>query len=122
MECQFTTGHGGLPGNDDSGGLSSGFVWNATGIFPVTGQPVILIGSPIFEKSTYHLPTADFHIIAENQSPENLHIASATLNDQPLHRAWLKITEFQNGGTLRPKMSPTPTTFAKERPPSFGKS
>ncbi|MEM7698244.1 MAG: glycoside hydrolase domain-containing protein, partial [Verrucomicrobiota bacterium] len=40
LQYQFTTGVGGLPGNDDSGGLSSWYVWSAIGIFPVTGLPV----------------------------------------------------------------------------------
>ena len=33
LRYQFTTGRGGLPGNDDSGGLSSWYVWSALGIF-----------------------------------------------------------------------------------------
>lgn len=122
MDCQFTTGPGGLPGNDDSGGLSSWFVWSACGLFPVTGQPVMLIGSPLFEKATLHLPTGDFTIIAENNGPENVYIHSATLNGTPHHRAWLHLHEFQNGGTLHLKMADTPNDFGTtERPPSFGK-
>jgi len=120
MECQFATGPGGLPGNDDSGGLSSWFVWNACGVFPVTGQPVMLIGSPLFPKATLHLPAGDFTITAENHSPENIHIQAATLNGNPINRAWLKIEEFQNGGTLHLQMTDTPTDFATtHRPPSF---
>lgn len=122
MDCQFTTGPGGLPGNDDSGGLSSWFVWTACGLFPVTGQPVMLIGSPLFPKATLHLPAGDFTIIAENNGPENVHIHAATLNGNPLRRAWLHLHEFQNGGTLHLTMSNTPTDFgSSERPPSFGK-
>lgn len=120
MRNQFTTGRGGLPGNEDSGALSSWFVWNAMGIFPVTGQPVMLIGSPIFERSVMHLPKTDFVIEAENLSPENVYVASATFNDKPLDRAWLKLSEFQNGGTLKLEMSAESTGWASQsRPPSF---
>ncbi len=42
----FTSGRGGLPGNNDSGGLSSCFVWNVLGLFPVSGKGEFLIGSP----------------------------------------------------------------------------
>ena len=40
---------GGLPGNDESGGLSSCCVWNAVGLFPITGQSIVLIGSPLHD-------------------------------------------------------------------------
>ena len=120
MDCQFTTGPGGLPGNDDSGGLSSWFVWSACGVFPVTGQPVMLLGSPLFPKATFHLPNGEFTITTTDHGPEHIHIRAATLNGAPIHRAWLKIEEFQNGGHLHLKMAEHPTGFGStERPPSF---
>ncbi len=120
MECQFATGPGGLPGNDDSGGLSSWFVWSACGVFPVTAQPVMLIGSPLFPTAALHLPAGDFTITADNHGPENIHIRAATLNGNPLDRAWLHIAEFQNGGHLHLEMTDTPAGFATiHRPPSF---
>ncbi len=42
----FALGRGGLPGNNDSGGLSSCFVWNVLGLFPVSGKGEFLVGSP----------------------------------------------------------------------------
>ena len=42
VQNQFGTGRGGLPGNDDSGGLSSWFVWASLGLFPVAGQNLFL--------------------------------------------------------------------------------
>lgn len=120
MQCQFSTGRGGLPGNDDSGALSSWFVWNATGLFPVAGQPVILIGSPLFERACWHLPGGDFTIECGNYAPENLFIEEASLNGKPLQRTWLKLEEFQQGGILSLQMSSKPTGFGHgSRPPSF---
>ena len=120
MDCQFTTGRGGLPGNDDSGGLSSWYVWNAMGLFPVCGQPVMLIGSPLFDRAVFHLPEGDFVVEAERQSTENVFIQEASLNGVMIDRAWLKIEEFQKGGVLHLKMGPEPSAFAKKsRPPSF---
>ncbi|WP_193210511.1 GH92 family glycosyl hydrolase [Luteolibacter marinus] len=120
MEHQFATGRGGLPGNDDSGGLSSWFVWNATGLFPVCGQPVMLLGSPLFEKVVFHLPGGDFTIEAAGNSRENVFVQEARLNGEPIDRAWLKIEEFQQGGRLQLTMGPEPSGFAmKSRPPSF---
>ncbi len=45
MRYCFTTGRGGAPGNVDSGGLTSCYLWNALGLFPATGLPYMLIGS-----------------------------------------------------------------------------
>ena len=46
VEKSFTTGKGALPGNNDSGGLSSCFVWNVLGIFPASGTGEFLLGCP----------------------------------------------------------------------------
>jgi len=120
MQCEFTTGRGGLPGNDDSGGLSSWFVWSAAGLFPVAGQPVVLIGSPLFDRATFRLPAGNFSVVAHHQADEHFHIKSATLNGKPLNRAWLKLDEFLQGGELILEMSPEPAGFgAENRPPSF---
>ncbi|MFC7339028.1 glycoside hydrolase domain-containing protein [Haloferula chungangensis] len=120
MDCQFTTGPGGLPGNEDSGGLSSWYVWNACGLFPVCGQPVMLIGSPLFRKATLHLSEGDFTVIAEGNSRENVFIQEAHLNGRPIKRSWLKMDEFLKGGTLLLKMGDEPSEFGTlERPPSF---
>jgi putative alpha-1,2-mannosidase len=120
MKYQFTTGRGGLPGNDDSGGLSSWYVWSAVGLFPVTGLPIMLIGSPIFDKATLHLLGGDFTVIAENQGPDNFYVQSAELNGQKLDRCYLKISEFAAEATLKLTMGPQPSDWATAtRPPSF---
>ncbi|MGB6220969.1 glycoside hydrolase domain-containing protein [Haloferula sp.] len=120
MDCQFATGPGGLPGNDDSGGLSSWYVWNACGLFPVCGQPVMLIGSPLFERATFHLPGGDFTVVAEENSRENVFVREAILNGVPIRRSWLKMEEFLTGGTLVLTMGSEASEFGvTERPPSF---
>ncbi|MEM1085843.1 MAG: glycoside hydrolase domain-containing protein [Verrucomicrobiota bacterium] len=120
MDCQFNTGPGGLPGNDDSGGLSSWFVWNACGLFPVCGQPLMLIGSPLFERTVMHLPGGEFVIEAENQAKEHHFVQEARLNGKQIGRSWLKMEEFLSGGTLSLRMGPEPSEFGVEgRPASF---
>jgi len=120
MRYQFTTGKGGLPGNDDSGGLSSWYVWNAIGLFPVTGIPVMLIGSPIFEKATIKLLGGDFTVSVLNQGPENFYVQRAWLNGRPLDRCYLKLSEFGAEAELTLKMGAEPSGWANDsRPPSF---
>ncbi len=120
MDGCFAPGRGGLPGNDDSGGLSSWFVWNAIGLFPVCAQPVMLIGSPIFDRAVIHLPGGDFEVVARGNSRQAIYVREARLNGEVIDRAWLKINEFQEGGKLELEMSEEPGDFAvRNLPPSF---
>ena len=50
LDGAFGTGRGGLPGNDDSGGLSSWYVWASLGLFPVAGQSLFLVNAPSFDR------------------------------------------------------------------------
>ncbi len=52
---QFGLGRGGLPGNDDSGGLSSWYVWASLGLFPVAGQSLYLLNAPSFAEAQIDL-------------------------------------------------------------------
>jgi putative alpha-1,2-mannosidase len=120
LRYQFTTGRGGLPGNDDSGGLSSWYVWSAMGLFPVTGMPFMLIGSPYYEKSTIKMRGGDFTIIANNQAPDHCYVRSAALNGRELDRCYLKIEEFSAEAELVLEMGDEPSDWSKDtRPPSF---
>ena len=120
MDYQFATGRGGLPGNDDSGGLSSWYVWNAVGLFPATGLPVMLIGSPVFDRAVLKLFGGDFTVTALNQAPHHPHVQRAWLNGRPLHRAYLKLREFDAEAELTLEMGPEPSGWARDsRPPSF---
>jgi len=120
MRCQFSTGRGGLPGNDDSGALSSWFVWSAIGLFPVTGLPMMLIGSPLFEGATLKLHGGNFTISTINQAPDHFHVQRAWLNGRPLDRCFLKLREFQPEAELILEMGPRPSGWGSgERPPSF---
>ena len=53
LDGAFGIGRGGLPGNDDSGGLSSWYVWASLGLFPVAGQSLFLVNAPSFDRSTH---------------------------------------------------------------------
>ena len=120
MRYMFTTGRGGLPGNNDSGGLTSCYVWNATGLFPVTGQPVFLIGSPLFDAVTLHLGDRTFTVEAVGNSDDHIYVQSAALDGRPIDRAYITVDELLDGGTLTLTMGAQPSTWAQNtRPPSY---
>ena len=109
---RFHAGRKGLPGNDDSGAMSSWYVFAALGIFPNAGQDVYLIGHPTFPQATLHLAAGrTFVIQANNLSAENAYIVDAALNGQPLDRAWLRHAEITPGGRLVLTMAAKPSSW-----------
>jgi predicted alpha-1,2-mannosidase len=117
----YHSGPKGLPGNDDSGAMSSWYVFGKMGFYPVAAQDVYLIGSPAFNRVSIHLPNGrTFTIEAEGNGPDKPYIASAAWNGKPYTRSWFTHEELMQGGTLRFKMSATPTQWgAAEPPPSL---
>ena len=116
----YHAGPTGLPGNDDSGAMSSWYAFGQMGIFPNAGQDVYLIGSPAYSQTTLHLAGGkDFVIEAREQSAENIYVTAATLNGKPLDRSWLRHSEIAAGGRLVLTMSKTPGHWGKRNlPPS----
>lgn len=82
-DCMFTAGRGGIPGNADSGGLTSCYIWNAIGLFPVSGQDRIIVGSPRFKRIVMHLDCGDFTIEREGYG---IYTKSAMLDGQMLDK------------------------------------
>ena len=121
LATEYTNGRGGLPGNDDSGAMSSWYVWGAIGIYPNAGQPFYYICSPLFQRSTINLGGGRAFIIeAPETSEANLYVQSATLNGRALDRAWLKHEEIARGGRLVLRLGATPSIWGRDdRPPSM---
>ena len=121
---QFGTGRGGLPGNDDSGGLSSWYVWATLGLFPVAGQSLFLINAPAWRESRIEvggsamtIETSGF-VEPERGGPVQ-YVQSVQLDGVPLARTWLTGTELHRGGRLLIELGPVPGGWGTEiRPPS----
>ncbi|MEQ6120632.1 GH92 family glycosyl hydrolase [Reichenbachiella sp. MALMAid0571] len=119
MEYRFRNTRGGLPGNDDSGAMTSWYVWNAIGLFPIAGQNLLLIGSPTFEYVKMNTENP-FEVKTINNSANNIYIQSARLNGKLIDQSFLTFTEFYNGGTLELEMGDKPSKWgSNELPPSY---
>jgi predicted alpha-1,2-mannosidase len=107
MRRLYDASENGFPGDEDQGGLSSWYVLSALGIYSVCpGTEQYVIGSPVFGKATLSLENGHkFVIIAENNSPENVYIESATLNGEPYTKNWITYDDIMRGGELRFKMN-----------------
>lgn len=110
MDRFYRVGPGGLPGNEDMGSLSSWFVLSSMGLYSVTpGSTTYAIGSPLFGEVEITLKEGKkFKVIAENNSPENVYIQSATLNGKTFDRTWIDHSELTAGGELKFVMGKTP--------------
>lgn len=132
LTWQFGTGPGGLPGNDDSGGLSSWYVWASLGLFPVAGQSLFLVNAPAFERAVLRAGDAEFVIETSghretpigvdglDRDPAPQYVQSATLNGEPLHATHLSAADVHRGGRLHLRLGPQPSGWGCEsRPPSL---
>lgn len=104
-ECinrSFGLGKGGLPGNNDSGGLSSLFVFNALGLFPKSGSGVFLIGSPQIDEASIKLSSGKtLMIIRERKSEDEIYVDKVFFNEKQLHVFEISMQEIIKGGVLR---------------------
>lgn len=107
LRQQYQLSRNGLPGNDDSGGLSSWYVWNALGLFPVAGQDRFLVGRPLFPEARLALGTRSLTIKAGPIAPAARYLRSLRLNGRRLNRYWLTWSELQDA-ELHLEMSETP--------------
>ncbi len=117
----YHSGRKGLPGNDDSGAMSSWYIFGKLGFYPNAGQDVYLIGSPAFQRVTLQLANGrTFVVETDGNSPMPPYIESVTWNGKPYQKTWFTHEQLMQGGTLRFVMSSTPSNWgATEPPPSM---
>jgi putative alpha-1,2-mannosidase len=120
----FGLGRGGLPGNDDSGGLSSWYVWASLGLFPIAGQSRYLINAPSFAEARIALADNELLIDAPGfvepvPGGPTQYVQSAVFNGETLNRTWLTARELHRGGQLRLELGSQPSAWGTTtRPPS----
>ena len=121
IEKNYSAKRNGLPGNDDSGAMSSWLAFHMMGIYPNAGQPYYLITSPFIKRTILHLANgAQFEIDAKHFSGKNVYIQSATLDGKPFDRAWIYHKDIVRGGTLVLNMGPQPSKWGEKMlPPIF---
>jgi predicted alpha-1,2-mannosidase len=120
LEKAFTDQRSGIPGNDDSGAMSSWFIFQSLGFYPNAGEDFYLIGTPSFPEADIRLSSGNtLRIIARNMDSEhiNRYIQSATLNGVPLQTSWFRHSQIINGGTLIFTMGSAPTSWGTTNPP-----
>ncbi|WP_281226655.1 GH92 family glycosyl hydrolase [Flavobacterium aquiphilum] len=112
IKDNFNASHTGIPGNDDSGAMSSWLAFHMMGLYPNAGQPYYLLNAPLIKETTIQLENGkSFKITAKNSSDKNKYIKAAFLNGKPYNKAWILHDDIMNGGELIFEMDSKPSAW-----------
>ncbi|KUL29498.1 GH92 family glycosyl hydrolase [Actinoplanes awajinensis] len=122
MAESFTTGAGGLPGNDDLGATSAWYVWAALGLYPVTpGADTLAVHGGIFPSVLLQRPGGNITI--NGGSATAPYVQSLSVDGTSTTHNYLRYPDIANGGTISYEMGSSPSvwgTGSGDVPPSFG--
>lgn len=105
----------GVPGNDDSGAMSSWYIFSSIGFFPNAGQNLYYFTSPRYPETTIRMDSGKtLRLIANNLSDENRYIQSITINGKPYKSTMFTHDVITAGGEIVFEMGSTPVDYAKE--------
>lgn len=103
----------GVCGNEDCGQMSAWYILSSLGLYqvdPCGGD--FLIGSPAVRRAEVQVGNGrKLLILAPNNSPRNIYVASLKVNGQPWTRSSIPYDVLSAGATLEFNMSPEPTDF-----------
>ncbi|WP_031169182.1 GH92 family glycosyl hydrolase [Streptomyces durhamensis] len=123
MRRLWSTGPGGIPGNDDLGAMSSWYVFSALGMYPqVPSRAELVLASPLFPRVEISRPQGnDISVRATGAAAGAPYIRSLKVDGRDSDRPWLPASFVRDGGRLDYTLSatPDPTWGADSPPPSF---
>ena len=93
----WTLSRGGMPGNNDTGALSSLYVWNALGLFPASGQDRLIAGTPLFRRAVIHRKSGDLEFVKEG---EGIYLRGMKVNGEDRPTFECSVTELSRGGKV----------------------
>ncbi|GHB34015.1 alpha-1,2-mannosidase [Streptomyces xanthochromogenes] len=121
MDESFTTGAGGLPGNDDLGATSAWYVWAALGMYPATpGADTLAVHGPQFPSILIQRAAGNITINSSGSGP---YVQALAVNGTSTSHSYLRYPDVAGGATLNYTMGAAPSgtwgTGASDVPPSF---
>ncbi|MDA3879615.1 MAG: GH92 family glycosyl hydrolase [Prolixibacteraceae bacterium] len=115
IDDNYNISRSGIPGNDDSGSMSSWLAFHMMGFYPNAGHSYYLLNTPYFKETVIHQENGnDFIIRAENLSENNCYIQSAILNGKSYNKAWIEHNNIVAGGELIFIMGSKPSSWGHE--------
>lgn len=99
MKKRFT--EEGYSENDDSGAMSSWYIFSSLGFFPNAGQNIYYLTGGSYPKAKLTLGNGKvLTITSKNASDKNIYIQSCKINGKVWDRFWFTHKEIENGGTI----------------------
>lgn len=115
IAANFNDSPAGLPGNDDSGAMSSWLAFHMLGLYPNAGHDYYLLHSPLVAGATINPPGGKpFTITTRNFSPCNPYIISARLNGRDYPYSTLRHADILAGGVLELTMGREPSNWGSK--------
>lgn len=115
IEKNYNDSAEGLPGNDDSGAMSSWLVFNMAGIYPNAGHDYYLIHTPVLKSTVFNLPDGkSFKIVADGLSDKKRYISKAYLNGKRYDYSTIRHADIVAGGELKLVMADKPGVWGKK--------
>ena len=94
----YTNQPDGLPGNDDSGAMSSWLAFHMLGLYPNAGQSYYLLHAPLIPEWTLKL--CNGHTLKGILKGKGTHFEKVTFNGQDLKDARIEHADLMQGGEL----------------------
>ena len=97
-----------MSGDNDTGALSSWYVWSCLGLYTLTGMPCCLLGSPSVMQAELDLPGSMLKIAVERESANSIYPVGYEFNGRKFSEPWLKLSEAESGGELTFRLADLP--------------
>jgi predicted alpha-1,2-mannosidase len=95
--------------NDDSGAMSSWYLFSAMGFFPNAGQDIYYLTGTAFPAVTITMGNGKkLHIRAKNAGEKNIYIRSCKINGKAWTKPWFRHRDIAAGGTIEFVMGEKP--------------
>ncbi len=119
LEKAYGLGRNGIPDNEDMGCHSALYICGLLGLYPMMGQDWYFLTAPAFVSSEIQLGLSgkSLQIKAPGASETHIYIIAATLDGEPLDRAWIRHQEIANGAVLKLDLAETPNSWGRGAPP-----
>ena len=98
--CRFSGGKGGCPGNNDSGATGSWYVWSCLGLYPLTGTPYYLLGSPSVDRADIRFRRGTLTITVRRESEKSIYPHGYERDGRILDEPWIEVSDLERGGSL----------------------
>ena len=105
----FTNNPDGIPGNDDTGTMSTWAVMSMMGFYPdCPGEPFYTLTSPVFDRVEIDTPGKTLVIEADRTAPGDIFIQQMQLGGKPLKNYRISHDDLMKAGNLKFKLSNQP--------------